>query len=52
MKEKTVSYFVLRHHQSIEDYTRDKRESVKKYAIIVWAPLKFLGMPACPTVFP
>ena len=39
LKEKTVNYFALRHHRSIDGYTREKGESVKKYSRIVWASL-------------
>ena len=38
-KETTVNYFQLRHHRSIEGYTRESRESVNQYSRIVWASL-------------
>ena len=39
LKKKTVNYFALRHHWSIEEYTREHSESVKRYARIAWASL-------------
>ena len=35
----TVNYFSLRHHWSIEVYTREHSESVKQYARIIRASL-------------
>ena len=37
MKETTVNYFELRHHRSIEEYTRENSELVNQDARIVWA---------------
>ena len=37
MKKTTVSYLEFRHHQSIEEYTRDKSELVNQDDRIVWA---------------
>ena len=39
LKETTVNYFEFRHHQSIEEYTRDNSELVNQDARIVWASL-------------
>ena len=39
LKETTVNYFESRHHQSIEEYTRDNGELVNQDAKIVWASL-------------
>ena len=39
LKETTVNYFALRHHWSIEEYTREHSESVKRYTRIAWASL-------------
>ena len=39
LKETTVNYFESRHHQSIEEYTRDNSELVNQDARIVWASL-------------
>ena len=39
MKETTVNYFKLRHHRSIEEYTRDNNETVNQDARIAWASL-------------
>ena len=56
LKETTVNYFALRHHWSIEVYTREHSDSVKEYARIVWASLtsslEVARYDACPTVFP
>ena len=37
LKETTVNYFESRHHQSIEEYTRDNSESVNQDTRIVRA---------------
>ena len=39
LKETTVNYFKLRHHRSIEEYTRDNSETVNQDARITWASL-------------
>ena len=39
LKETTVNYFEFRHHQSIEECTRDNSELVNQDARIVWASL-------------
>ena len=39
LKERTVNYFVSRHHWSIDVYTREHSQSVKQYARIAWASL-------------
>ena len=39
LKEKTVNYFALRHHWSIEECTREHSESGKHYARIVCVSL-------------
>ena len=39
LKETTVNYLALRHHWSIEEYTLEHSESVKRYARIAWASL-------------
>ena len=39
LKETTVNYFEFRHHQSIEECTRDNSELVNQDARIQWASL-------------
>ena len=39
LKETAINYFESRHHQSIEEYTRDNSELVNQDARIVWASL-------------
>ena len=55
-KETMVNYFALRHHQSIEEYTRENGEAVKQspesYVLLLYLLLKLPGMTAYPTVFP
>ena len=39
LKEMTVNYFALRHHQSVEEYTCENNESEKQYTRITWTSL-------------